>query len=328
MNPDNLTLPPAKKHKRNPPQKDMAKQSPAQQPQDQKATPSDAGKPAATPKAAEGFKCAEPECKAHIKGFASQEELDKHVEECHKADEPIENALEFALESFKVGLGLDKEKPTAAETEKKQPASSEKPSLSVKPGATPSNSQMARTTSSAGVKSTSPALSNLAKTPQTAALKPSGPSQVKPATGEEAKKDEAKSSEPSSGASKDAWADTQVSLDDIQMAFKGITDDAFLEYGNGIRELLADAFTDMQANDTPHSTDTGANTQTPQDSDVSKDEDARMVAETPPDWVNLTSDIADHLVMTDRFVDVDWDSMLVEDAPLSFGGDNDKVYSI
>lgn len=313
MNPDNLTIPPSKKLKRNPPgiQKDATKQSPAQ---DQKPTPSDAGKPA--PKVAEAFKCVEPECKAHIKGFASQADLDKHVEEYHKADEPIEDPLQYALDSFRMGLGLDKGKTDAVEDGKNRPASEEKPARSVKLGATPSASQMARAASTGGVKASSPG-SNLAKTPQANALKPPSTLQTKPTPNLESKKEDiAKASESSP---KDPWEDSPVSLAAIQTTFSDIGDEAFFNLGNNtVNELLvSEAFINIQTKDTPQSVDTGANTQTPQDSDSFKDDEARMATETPPsDWVHLPTNIADSLMMAeDIWEEIEWDPMIIDDAP-------------
>ena len=59
-------------------------------------------------KAAGGpFKCSVVECQHHYSGFSSQASLDRHVEETHAVEEPIENALEFALESFRISLAKE-----------------------------------------------------------------------------------------------------------------------------------------------------------------------------------------------------------------------------
>lgn len=320
---ENLHIPPQKKQKRNATaQKDAGKQTaqtqpspapPAQKQQVQKKTP----KP--TDKDKKAFKCEVPECQYHVASFASQAELDKHTEEHHTKEEPITNPLEYAIEGFTIGLGLDKKKTAGAEPgdqkQKKQAESSEGAAQGVKT-AKSSASQ------AAGTKAKSPG-PNQGKTPggNNTLMPPPSSSRVNPAVSKDGKEDAGKTSESPPDETKDPWADSLVSLEDIRETFGGFGDEALFNLGRDpLDELLAsEAFTNIQTKDTPQSAETGANTTTPQDSDHSKDEDPAVRIggdgrnSTPSDWVQLPAEIEESLLVNEPWEEIDWDSMLVDD---------------
>ncbi|RAL09936.1 uncharacterized protein BO97DRAFT_150839 [Aspergillus homomorphus CBS 101889] len=275
------------------------------------------------------FKCSVPECQNHYLGFATQTALDSHVEECHKIEEPIENPLEFALESFRTSLvkeedqgGLHSSKDTS-QAPGKLGASSSPTKNEAKPGGTPipaGATPIGRAPSQLGPKPSSPA-SNLQLTPRTSSAKVPTSSPLKPTTSKDDKKENAKPLEhapPSMDVvMTDPWAHSAISLDTIQDTFLDLGDDTGLGFGAMDEFLNPEMFTNSQAEDTPDSIETGLITQTPKDNDLPKSEEVNGknggdIADEnwiPVDWINLPSRFEDGLLMNDSWDDVDWDML-------------------
>jgi hypothetical protein len=75
-------------------------------------------------------------------------------------------------------------------------------------------------------------------------------------------------------------------------------------------------FTLVRSKDTPQSTDTGINSQTPKDSDISKDDelDINIGGMTddnwiPSDWVNLPGNLEEGLLMAEPWEKINWDAI-------------------
>ena len=261
------------------------------------------------------FKCSVVECQHHYRGFATQGLLDKHVEENHKTEEPIENPVEFALESFRMSLLKDDDKaedqdtkivPTSAEMQRVGSKTSAQAVPLVKDGATPSATNgatpMARAPSQLGPKSVSPNPNQQPTAGQSANQppKPVGPKQT---TNKEIKKENGKPlpTEPTvaedtttTTTKKDEWADSSVSLEAIQDAFTDLGDDSL---GMGETDLVdeflnPEVFSNGQSQETPDSVDTGGTaTRTPKDNEVA----------TKADFDFKVGDVSD-----DNWVPVDW----------------------
>ncbi|KAL2836352.1 hypothetical protein BJY01DRAFT_58703 [Aspergillus pseudoustus] len=257
------------------------------------------------------FRCAILECQYHHQGFASQNELDKHVEENHKAEEPIEDPLEFALQSFGT-LIKDEEKAdakgfgftvdTPAMVSSKTTASTLPVKHDVKAeGATPASgtTPMGRVSSQIAAKPASPASSQQ--------LTPSN--KVKPTT--DGKK-EANRQASMATAPKDPWADSAISLEAIRDTFMDLTDDSGLGFGPMDEFLNAEMFTGTQ--DTPDSVATGVTTQTPKDTDMPKNDEeggknANPMEDSwiPLDWFCLPGRFEDGLLVNEAYEDIDWE---------------------
>ncbi|PYH41475.1 uncharacterized protein BP01DRAFT_305629 [Aspergillus saccharolyticus JOP 1030-1] len=272
------------------------------------------------------FKCSVPDCQNHHLGFATQSALDSHVEECHKVEEPIENPLEFAVESFRTALvkeeeqeGLQSSKDTSHAPGKSVAAFSSTRNdtkvggTPVSTGATP----MGRAPSQLGPKPSSPA-SNLQLTPRTSSAKVSTSSPLKPTTSKDDKKEAVKPLEPAPPSmdvtTVDPWANSALSLETIQDTFLDLGDDAGLGFGAMDEFLNPEMFTNSQAEDTPDSVETGLITQTPKDNDLPKSAETNgkvgeIVDENwiPVDWVNLPGRFEDGLLVNDPFEEIDWD---------------------
>nr|KMM73029.1 hypothetical protein CPAG_09318 [Coccidioides posadasii RMSCC 3488] len=343
---ESLTLPPPKRRKPNQaaakaPAKSAEQRSPAVKAETPAAP--EAKRPVSVPK--DTFKCSIVECKYHIKGFPSQAALDNHVNEEHKPEEPITNALDFAIESYRKGLGLDKadEKPLDANEQRPRDSATlggkaqqpSKPGMSI----TPSSSQpMAQTSSLAGAKSISP--SSLQRKPSqmsSAKEHQATSAELKRVPSKDAKKPPGNTAETglSPPAAKDPWEDSPTSLEAIRSTFGELAEQSFFDVGwDRVDELLlSDAFTAMRSKDTPQSTDASAVTQTPQDSDVSKDEDLDMVMDMDdswalPEWVNLPDDLEGSLYMNEPWEPIDWDAVVAGELEPGRAPGEDLVYSV
>ncbi|EER45021.1 conserved hypothetical protein [Histoplasma capsulatum H143] len=355
---DKLVIPPAKRRKQNPAAKTSATSTPAapaSTPQGQKQTPAaETNKP--TPPVSNSFRCPVSECEHHIRGFATQVALDTHINELHKVEEPVENALEFVLESYRTALAIDKqEKKTqeAAEDESKRknapepelqrPPQPSKPSSTPKlnsehmtPGTTPAG----RSVSQAGMKP-SPS-SNNAKLSQGPAATGNGTagSNAKEQQSKESKKDNGKNGEQESSPEdmvfvKDPWAESAISIETIRSGFSDWGSFPGLESDPLEEVLISDVFTNIREKDTPQSTDTSANTHTPKDTDSSRDDevDVNMSGSNddswiPSDWVNLPGQLEGGLLMNEPWEEVNWDAL--EENEYDLNGNNlvQVVYSI
>ncbi|KAL4771471.1 hypothetical protein BDW60DRAFT_64159 [Aspergillus nidulans var. acristatus] len=282
------------------------------------------------------FKCSVPECQYHYQGFGSQEDLDKHVEESHKAEEPIENALQFALQCFST-LVKDEQKPDSQGLSKgfgfatalpaKQEVKAE--------GATPVSaaSPMGRVSSQLTAKPASPA-SSQQLTPVRGATKGSGSISIKPTLSEDGKKDSRKTAEqdPASMA-KDLWADSAISFEAIRDAFGNLSEDHDLDLGVMDEFLNAEMFNGTQ--DTPDSVETGVVTQTPKDGEVlkndegiNKDSDATDGSWIPADWCRLPGRFEDPLVKDEVCKEIDWDMIDLKGGTLSADDNGIAIYAM
>ncbi|GAD96482.1 hypothetical protein NFIA_018670 [Paecilomyces variotii No. 5] len=352
LTPDKLKLPPTKKRKQShgttpgtPAQGQAA--TAASKAQGAKQTPADINKAAGL---VGSFKCAETECEYHQKGFMTQAALDKHVDESHKVEQ-IGDPLEFALESFRTVLSQDKVKSGAQESNVSAAAPDMQRAVS-KPGiaglkqdikgdgATPATigtTPMGRVSSQIGPKSTSPA-SNQLQTPRTVSGKPTA---GKPTGGKEERKEGGKTSvqvpSPEDATAKDPWADSTISLEAIHDTFMDFGDDSLHGLGfDPLEEFLnADAFGTNLAEDTPDSVETAAVTQTPKDAEPSKDVDVKIGGVSddnwiPSDWINLPSHVEGEmdLLMSDRWEDLNWDTVDHKDTDLTFDSGPMDLYAL
>ncbi|PGH20404.1 hypothetical protein AJ80_03549 [Polytolypa hystricis UAMH7299] len=324
LTPDKLYIPPPNK-RRKPNQ--QANKTPTSTPSAVGPTPAPHGvhqSPPETRKPTPGvaplsFKCTITDCQYHVKGFASQAALDNHVDEEHKVEPPIADALEFALESIATGLGIKREQAEDAskvgpvvdgQAQEGKPGAVPKPQSDVKAESMTSG----RPTSMPG-KSASPA-SNTAKTPQLLGSKGPGASTLKQSKSKNGKKEAVKdqASPEDAASAKNAWPESAMSFDAIRAAFGDLGDQMPTLGPDPVDEiLLSEAFTKIRPDSTPQSTDTGANTQTPNDSDMSKDDDIDLVPTDdnwiPADWVNLPGELEGGLLMQEPWEEINWDSM-------------------
>jgi len=353
--PEKLKLPPAKKRKQTHPANATATPGQAQAPtapasktQPAKQAPADTKK--APPSPAGPFKCTVPECQYHQKGFTTQTALDKHMEESHKVEEQIADPLEYALESFRTSLVKEKEKAESQETRKvpttstdaqqapNKPVAAAAAAAPVKPevkaeGTTPATAgttPMGRVPSQAGPKSTSPGLNQL-QTPRMPSGKAVGaPSTLKPTPSKDGKKEAGKPGErgpsPEDAVGKDPWADSNISLEAIHDAFMDFGDENLRGLGfDPIDEfLISDTFTKIQSEDTPDSVDTGVATQTPKDSESSKDDDMDVKIGglgddnwIPVDWFSLPGRLEGGLLTTEPWEDLDWETIDRKEAEMN-----------
>lgn len=340
--PEKLKLPPSKKRKQTHPTNAAATPGQAQAPatpaaktQPTKQAPADAKKVPTSP--AGPFKCTVPECQYYQKGFTTQTALDKHAEESHKVEEPITDPVEYALGSFRTGLLKEKDKaesqdakriPTTVADAQQAPnkPAAVKPEIKAE-GTTPATAgttPMGRVPSQAGPKSTSP-VSNQLQTPRMPSGKVAGgPSTMKPIPSKDGKKEAGKPAEDAVG--KDPWADSNVSLEAIYDTFVDFGDENLRGLGfDPIDEFLnSDMFTKIQSKDTPDSVDTGVGTQTPKDSESSKDDEIDVkiggVGDDnwiPVDWFSLPGRLEGGLLMTEPWDDIDWEMIDRKEAEMN-----------
>ncbi|KAL2866709.1 uncharacterized protein BJX67DRAFT_381641 [Aspergillus lucknowensis] len=286
------------------------------------------------------FTCGIPECQYHYQGFTSQSELDKHVEENHKVEEPIEDALEFALQSFGV-LIKDEEKADAQGLTKGFGFTVDLPSVSAKKTATttspakhdvkaegttpvPVPTPMGRVSSQLAGKPASPA-SSQQLTPIPASTKAPGSSSLKPALSRDGKKEPRRPAEQEAMSmvttTKDPWADSAISLEAIRDTFIDLGDEGGLGFGPMDEFLNAEMFTGTQ--DTPDSVGTGVITQTPKDSEMpkideveGKDTSANEGAWIPMDWFCVPGRFEDGLLMNESCEDFDWEMVDLRDGAM------------
>ncbi|KAL2826055.1 hypothetical protein BDW59DRAFT_66755 [Aspergillus cavernicola] len=271
------------------------------------------------------FKCSVPECQYHYQGFTTQNDLDKHIEDNHKVEEPIDNALEFALESFSTlvkeekadaqgstkGLGFTIDMPFLA--------SNKAGSLTKHEETTP----MGRVSSQLAAKPTSPA-SSQQLTPFPSSNKAPSSSSLKPALTRDSKKEPRKPAEqglPAMAMTKDPWADSAISIEAIRDTFMDLGDDGGLGFGPMDEFLNAEMFTSTQ--DTPDSVETGIVTQTPKDSDMPKNEDVGGKNTNPTedswipmDWYRLPGHFEDGLLTNETCENIDWEMVDFKDGSM------------
>lgn len=305
MPPEKLKLPPPKKRKQS-----HAGPIPGQSPAPGTPTPKTAAAKASTADgkqqvAALPFKCSVLECQQHYQGFATQSALDKHIEENHKADDVIEDPLEFALEGMRNCLVKD---------EKTEASGLKKDGMKLE-GATPATAgatPMGRMPSQ--LKAGSPA-SNQQMTPRLSSGKT--PAAMKATVSKEGKKDAGKPADPDA-ALKDAWANSGVSLEAIHDTFTDFGNDGLNGLGlDPLEEFLnADMFVNPESKDTPESVETGGATQTPKDGELSKDEEMNVNIGSnlddsswlPDDWVFLPGRFNDQFLVSGP-TEIDWESI-------------------
>lgn len=342
--PEKLKLPLPKKRKQSHPGAATAGQAPTRTATGSKSQANKQSAKEATLGATQStgpFKCGVPECLHNHHGFANQPALDKHVEENHKAEEPIDDPLEFALDSIrdslvtdngktgveepKTALGVALEIPQAPNKQGPAPSPAKN---QVKPeGTTPAagSTPMGRVNSQAGLKSNSP-------TPRASSGKTPAPPAAKRAASKESHREPAKAADqlpPSEDAmAKDPWADSAISLDAIHDTFMDFGDESLHGLGTDLMDefLNTEMFTKMQTKDTPDSVETGVATQTPRGSDTSKDEDIVKIGGAPDDswvpvdWFSLPSRFEDRLLVDDTWDDLDWETIERKEADMSNDG--------
>ncbi|PIG79369.1 hypothetical protein AARAC_010947 [Aspergillus arachidicola] len=326
MPPQELKLPPPKKRKQShagPITGTAGTKSPAT-----KQTTADA-KMAATAMVGP-FKCSVPQCQHHYQGFATQNALDKHVEDTHKVEESIEDPLQFALDSFR-NLVKEEDKASPESQAPKKSAGSAmdtpqvppkvgmpSPSMKQEAGTTPITAgatPVARVFSQFGAKPTSPASNQT----------PRGPSSkvplatAKPSASKDGKKDAGKATEqmpPLEPIAEDPWTSSAVSLEAIQDTFMDFGDDSGFGFGPMDEFINADMFANTQSKDTPDSVETAIVTETPKDNDLPKVGDlAGKGAEClednwiPMDWINLPGRFEDGPLLNESWEDIDWDTL-------------------
>lgn len=348
--PEKLKLPPPKKRKQSHPDAATPGQAKSQ------VTKQSAAEAKLNAAQATGpFKCGVPECQHHHHGFATQPALDKHVEESHQVEESIDDPLEFALESIRHSLVTEDEKTGAQEPKKAAGISLEIPQAPNKQGTAPSPTKqqvkpegatpatgttpMGRVPSQAGLKAASPA-SNQHPTPRTPAGKTPVSSAVKRTASKEGKKEAAKPADqppPSDDAvMKDPWADSAISLDAIHDTFMDFGDESLHGLSSDPMDefLNTEMFTKIQTKDTPDSIETGLATQTPRDSDTSKDEDIVRIGGAaednwvPVDWFSLPGRFEDGLLVSESWDDVDWETIERKEADMDVDGGGVPIYAM
>jgi hypothetical protein len=289
------------------------------------------------------FKCSVPECEYHQKGFASQIALDKHHEESHKVDEPIEDPVQFILESFQAfpppvkdekaeTKGIKKPAAVSADMQrvpsKSTAGSSLKQDIKVE-GMTPPASRatpMGRGASQAGLKPVSPIMNQIpaSRVSSSKGLGPSDCNQSKDDKKESGRQPD-QTATPEAAVTKDLWADSAVSLDTIRDTFGDFGDDRLPGLGcDPIDEFLnLDMFTKIQNKDTPDSMDSGIVTQTPKDGDSSQDEEIDVKIGgipddnwIPVDWFNLPGRLEGELFVNEPW-EMDWEKIEHKEADLT-----------
>ncbi|KAL5336502.1 hypothetical protein BJX70DRAFT_372562 [Aspergillus crustosus] len=314
--PQELKLPPPKKRKQSHPNAGSLSGPPGPKAQANKQATTEA-KPILG-----AFKCSVPDCQYHYQGLTSQNELDKHVEDSHKAEEPIDDALEFALQSFGVLVkgedkseyqGLTKNLGFAIDMSYVAPGKTATTNSPAKhevkaEGVTP----MGRAASQLAVKPTSPAPSQQ-PTPVSTATKAPGSSSLKRTLSHNGNRDTRKPAEQGSAAmTRDLWADSAISLEAIRDTFLDLGDDGNLGFGDLDEFLNVEMFNGTL--DTPDSVETGIATQTPKDGDLLKIDDVggkntnlNEGSWIPVDWYCVPSSFENSLSFNEPFEEIDWE---------------------
>lgn len=329
---DKLNLPPPKRRKQNQSASKTASATasnvaPTNAPEEPKLPPAEANKPA--PVINMPFKCTTTDCQYSVKGFASQPALDNHIEEVHKVEAPIENALEYALESYRFGLGVDREdsedagKQLLGKTNSQNQPLKSNVTLNIKQETSTPNitngtvtEPMGRVSSHGRMKPASPG-SIQAKTP-------AGKGAQLPNIKRNESKDSKASNKPGDlatsmnelAAKRDSWSKSRVSLEAIRSTFD-LSDQPELGLGPFLSEdMAASEMYNFRTKDTPQSTDTAPTLQTPDDSDISKDDEFNVNHNAyddgswiPTDWINLPGQLEGGLLMQEPWEEINWDSV-------------------
>ena len=246
---DQLKFPPPKKRKPN--QQGSAASTPAQV----QATPASSSSPQmvkipspesqrqqAVPQT---FKCAVGSCDVNKNGFASQAELTKHTTDVHEPKEPpVEDPLAWAMESVRLGLGLDvhgkmkprKEEPRAEnkalEAPKMKLSASQQTQTPMKQEAATPTGQTAPPMSRAATQTGPSPASQMLKTPQASThikTPASATSGVKLETGKADSKPKSPAAatttkSPPTPPQPDLWADSSISPASLSHYFSDLAD--------------------------------------------------------------------------------------------------------
>jgi hypothetical protein len=339
--PEKLKIPPSKKRKQShpggTPTQGQAPGTPVSKLQAAKQAVPDAK--TAAPVLGGPFKCSVIECQHHHLGFATQDALDKHVEESHKVEEPINDPLEFAIESFHTSLVKDEEGAQPQDLTKDLLTTGIVPSFAkheVKGEAiAPNTTGVGRAPGPPGTKPASPGSTQ--QTPRTTAAKVPTSSTLKPSPSKDGKKEAVKpvdQSAPSAAVTKDPWADSTISLEAIQDTFMDIGGDSGFGFGSMDEFINPEMFANAQSEDTPDSVETGVATQTPKDSEVPKIQDASGkfdVSEDswiPTDWINVPSRFEDALVANDSWENFDWGTVDLNNGAMTVDDNGIAIYAM
>ncbi|KAF4218659.1 hypothetical protein CNMCM8980_007650 [Aspergillus fumigatiaffinis] len=339
--PEKLKIPPSKKRKQShpggTPTQGQAPGTPVSKLQAAKQAVPDAK--TAAPVLGGPFKCSVIECQHHHLGFATQDALDKHVEESHKVEEPINDPLEFAIESFHTSLVKDEEGAQPQDLTKDLLTTGIVPSSAkheVKGEAiAPNTTGVGRAPGPPGTKPASPGSTQ--QTPRTTAAKVPTSSALKPSPSKDGKKEAVKQvdqSAPSAAVTKDPWADSTISLEAIQDTFMDFGGDSGFGFGSMDEFINPEMFANAQSEDTPDSVETGVATQTPKDSEVPKIQDASGkfdVSEDswiPTDWINVPSRFEDALVANDSWENFDWGTVDLNNGAMTVDDNGIAIYAM
>lgn len=235
------------------------------------------------------FKCSVPECEYHSKGFATPVELERHVEENHKAKEEISDPVQYALDSFDFAFGkpVDEVDMVGAKDEKAAAAVASKPiSLHTAKRDTKAEgvpTPLGRVMSQVDTKPVSPTSQQLL-TPRSNVSKAT----KAPTSNQVSKvdKDAAKAEAmPEDKVPTADWTDSKVSLFSIQDAFAPSMKEENLGFGTDLFDEFVNADMFMgKVEDTPDSVDSiGLHTQTPKDEEMIKDETININDGDPDD---------------------------------------------
>ncbi|GFG18647.1 hypothetical protein IFM5058_09214 [Aspergillus udagawae] len=339
--PEKLKIPPSKKRKQShpggTPTQGQAPGTPVSKLQAAKQAVPDAK--TAAPVLGGPFKCSVIECQHHHLGFATQDALDKHVEESHKVEEPINDPLEFAIECFHTSLVKDEEGTQPQDLTKDITTTGIVPSSAKHEdkgeAIAPSTTGVGRTPGLPGTKPASPGSTQ--QTPLTTAAKVPTSSALKPSPSKDGKKEAVKpvdQSAPPAAVTKDPWADSTISLEAIQDTFMDFGADSGFGFGSMDEFINPEMFANAQSEDTPDSVETGVATQTPKDSEVPKIQDASGkfdVSEDswiPMDWINVPSRFEDGLAVNDSWESFDWDAADLKDGAMTVDDNGIAIYAM
>lgn len=308
---ENLVLPKPKKRKQNPPSNEPTPKAAHQQTpksQAQVKTPVNAKKPA--PAINTLFKCPIPECPFYVRGFPTQAALDGHVQGNHKPEEPVSNPLDFAIESYRIGLGIDK-------LEKDQAASGHEPKPTLQQQQqTGKTAGLGKLKQEGGTRPSTPGTAHIGKavgyTPTKSASassmqpKPSQMSNGREQAGLKGAADKDDKSGGSAVKTKDPWEDSPISLEMIRSTFGDLGGDnsCGLAPDPLVDILLSETPAKPKSSDTPQSSDTGVNLETPEDRDMDEAA-AKMLGLSgdswiPNHWINLPGDADGGLLINDE----------------------------
>lgn len=317
---DKLQIPPTKKRKGN--QTASASLTPAQvqdtptaksSPQIMKIESPEASRTPAPPVI---LQCSVPNCEANAPGFTTQADLDRHVATAHEPKEPpIDDPLEFCLESMRMALNLDRDgkaKPRLEESKgqaeateipkMKASTSSQGQSMVKQEVATP----VAKVTTQTGP---SPA-SNALKTPQATNAIKTPTFEIRSALREGKALDTPKATSATTKeavvvADHDPWAESHISREVITAAFSGLAN------------LQCLAWTDIRSTlsaDSPLSSDNINAKISPRPSDISESDAVMINLEVndrswwPSEWFDGLGGDMEAMNMNPDMMAMDWDT--------------------